>query len=330
MMRMPTILLSPVGGRAISGIIDYFQKKGFHTVGMDVNPESVGRFFVDEFCNVPPVGSSSYLDTVSGIIRDYHVDTFISWLDQEIIVWNQLHMKGGIPADIHPVLAVNLRRDIMNFYDKYALYTLLSSNGFLSPGTRLISDCVSWSETSYPAIIKPRTGSGSKGTFIVSRCEELYAALASIKEESCNLDGYLIQQFIPGPEYTVDFFADAGKIINSVSRRRIEHEGVSLRGEIVFDSDIEDIIARFCRAFEINGLNNIQLIRNNGDLYITDVNLRPSGTISFSVHAGVDLFQNVMEWKNQSTLTRFGKPRPLKMIRYLTEHYYYDDESDLL
>ncbi len=84
-----TCLLSPVGGQAIHGIVKYFKQKKTKVIGIDRNPEAIGKHFVDKFFTVPDIGNQAYAEAILKIIVQDKVDIFISWLDPEIIFWNK-------------------------------------------------------------------------------------------------------------------------------------------------------------------------------------------------------------------------------------------------
>jgi carbamoyl-phosphate synthase large subunit len=317
-----TILLSPVGGQAIHGIIKYFKERNFKVLGIDTRQVAIGRFFVDKFFQVPGVKEPSYSDRVLQIMDEEKVDIFISWLDSEIMFWNKKFYSSDIPREFRRVFAFNFRMDIGQFFDKIQFYSLLQKFKFASPKTVRLGETRSISHIGLPAIIKPITGSGSKNTNRVETNKELAYVKSLLVAKFGNLNQFLLQKYIAGDEYTADFFALNNKIVNIVVRKRTEHRGVSLRGEIVQIGAVENLISHFCTTFNVEGLNNLQLIDSGDDFYIIDFNPRPSGTIMFSVHAGVDLIHNLLEQSDGCSITKYDCPRKLKMIRYLTEFYY--------
>lgn len=304
------------------GLISYFRQKGFRVLGIDRNPEATGRHFVDLFFEIPGVGEDSYQEKIIEIIKEYKVDVFISWLDPEIIFWNEKYFMSFIPTEFVNVFAFNFRRDIMDFFDKYVFYLLIEERGFERPKTFLLGDGEKIKGMNFPLIIKPRIGYGAKNTFFAEDAESLEYYRKYLLTKFGHSNGFLVQEFIQGVEYTVDFFAEKGRVINSVSRKRLEHKGVSLRGEIATAGNIEKLLSDFVSAFNIDGLNNLQTMLADGKAYTLDFNPRPSGTLMFSVTAGVDMLNNLLEKSEGKKITKYGPPRNLKMIRYLSEYYY--------
>jgi len=316
-----TILLSPVGGQAISGIVKYFRNLDAKIVGIDKDSEAIGRHFVDKFISVPGVSDKAYPDTVLNIIRSNKVDIFISWLDPEIILWNKKFYASEIPGDLIDIFSINFRRDIIDFYDKFAFNFLLKSNKFNYPKTFLLDN-----ETGVnirpPVVIKPRIGYGTKNTHIAENEDSLRYFRNLLLNKFGSAQKLIIQEFLEGSEFTIDFFSANRKVVNAVARKRVKHKGVSLIGEVVHDNAMSKFLEHFCSTFNINGLNNIQVIKSREKYYVLDFNPRPSGTIIFSINAGVDLMNNLLEEKEGKKITEYGKPRNLKMVRYLCEYFY--------
>jgi carbamoyl-phosphate synthase large subunit len=310
------VLLSPAGGRAMHGIIEYFFKAGHYTIGIDGNPEATGRHFVDRFYCVPRVDDPRYPETLLDVIRKERVDMFVGWLDPEILFWNERANQGELRSEMAKVHTFNLRPDLGQFYDKLECAKMLKREGFLVPGT--VAPAFGSPMPELPCILKPCVSTGSRD--VVKIEDEVAWDFHTMR--LAHKGRFVAQEFIDGPEYTVDFFADKGTLVNVVVRQRLEHQGVSLRGEVVRCPGLVAIVESIVSRFSVDGLNNMQFIERGGGYYAIDFNPRPSGTIMLSVRAGVDMLNNLIERKQGKPLTRYGEPRRLKMVRYLAEHYY--------
>jgi predicted ATP-grasp superfamily ATP-dependent carboligase len=317
---LTNILISPVGGQVAVGIIEYFKNGGHTVTGIDSSPEATGGFFCDEFRQVPPVGDPGYGPAIRDVMSGRQIDMFVSWLDPEIAFWNEQDRLGTI-GEMRARFAMSFRRDLDALQDKLQLHSRLGKHGIDTPATRLLSDD-GLASIDFPIIVKPRVSSGSRHTHVAWTGDDAQGICRELRRRALPLDGFVAQTYVDGAEYTVDLFSSSGSVENAVIRSRLEHRGVSLRGEIVEDAAIEGLARNVCGALELDGLNNVQIIRGGNAAYVTDVNLRPSGTIMFSVSAGVDMLQNVIERMEGRPITRYGPPRPLKMTRYLREFYY--------
>ena len=314
------ILLSPVGGQAIYGFISYFQSRGFYVVGADTSATAIGRHWVDEFVMTPQIGSFGYSSAITSTLAARPGMMFISWLDREVAYWNRSWNDGFLPQQQWRQFLMNFRPDFDQFVDKFMLSQKLERAGIKTPTTRLLVDATTDGSESFPLFIKPRIGTGSRGARSFSGESDLKKFEPEPPETTRD---YIAQPFINGAEYTVDFFSENGVVINQVTRVRHASRGVSLHGEIVIEPDVAVEVERFCKAFEIDGLNNVQFRRDaNGELWLIDFNPRPSGTLMLSIRAGVDMLENLTDRANGRKPAHHGLARPLKVQRFLSEHYY--------
>lgn len=85
--------------------------------------------------------------------------------------------------------------------------------------------------SSFPCIMKPDRGQGSKGFQIINNSFEL----ESLVHNGLELDKYIISEFLPGAEYTIDCFTDEkGSLLVASTRLRAEiEEGLSISTELV-------------------------------------------------------------------------------------------------
>lgn len=317
------ILVSPIAGQAAPSIIQYFKQRGFRVIGIDTNELSVGTRFVDLFYSVPRVGDKVYQSRIYEIIENDNVDMFISWLDQELIFWNIKYYAGEIPKHMYRKFMVNFRKDFLDFCDKFRFYQKLINFDFLVPRTFLLSQIsLEGNSLEYPLILKPRLSSGSKDTFKLNDKDDLEYYTQVLEKKGVNLSDFVVQPFLSGNEYTIDFFAINGDVLNSVIRLRVAHRGVSIIGKVVDSDSIECLLRKFVKCFNIEGLHNIQVIESHGDIFLLEWNQRPSGSIMLSVKSGVDLLQNFIEYKRNQRITLYGKPRQTWMFRYYCEYYY--------
>ena len=132
----------------------------------------------------------------------------------------------------------------------------------------------------YPVICKPDTSSGSRGVIKIETKEEFDSLIPSYK------NGYVAQQYLAGPSYSLEVLGNG-------------HEAVfPMITEVVTDEeyDCKRIVApaRLCAAQEkefiriakkinsivsINGIFDIEVVQNNGRLYVLEIDARfPSQT----------------------------------------------------
>ena len=168
----------------------------------------------------------------------------------------------------------------------------------------------------YPAILKPITGSASKGIKIIYNEEEL--------DKIEHLDEYLIQQYISkNIEYTVDCFVNSkNEIMSVVPRIRLETAGGEVVNSITIkEESIIELSKKILQSENFIGPITIQFIKDltNDQLYVMEINPRLGGGVIASIEAGADILglmideflgipiAPISDWKENTLMTRYFK-----------------------
>ena len=184
------------------------------------------------------------------------------------------------------------------------------------PRTELFGPSVDVTSWTYPVVVKPRRGAGSRGVVIVESAAELAALDRS--------PALIVQEFLPGEEYSVDVLADAGgHVIASVPRLRARVDsGVSVGGLTVHDPEVEWFGRAVAQATGITYVANVQCRRDqDGTPALLEVNPRMPGTLGLTVASGVDM-------PRLALAALLGRPVPAHLdfceravIRFLDERF---------
>lgn len=96
---------------------------------------------------------------------------------------------------------------------------------------------------------------------------------------------YLVMEWLPGTEFSIDCVCDAGRVIAAASRRKeVGYQVIETRGPQV------DLARRVVEVFTLDGLVNVQVrLDVDGRPCVLEVNTRPSGGLTYSAAAGVNL-----------------------------------------
>jgi carbamoyl-phosphate synthase large subunit len=139
--------------------------------------------------------------------------------------------------------------------------------------------------TCWPRILKKRFGFGSHDQMMIRDENERSAFLLSH-----NLSEYIEQNFIEGPEYTVDaYVARDGGLVAAMSRKRLK----------VLDGEVEESISEYHprilafteKLFSFPGWQGpltVQFIDGSGGPVLIEVNPRFGGGVTHSIHCGLD------------------------------------------
>lgn len=139
--------------------------------------------------------------------------------------------------------------------------------------------------TDYPIFIKPDSSQGSKGAALINNKRQL--------SEIENLEDFVLCEYLPGEEYTVDCFTDrAGKLLfcNPRVRTRLMN-GITAHGHnIELSPEFEEIVNSINAKLEFRGYWYLQLRRDkNGQLKLLELCTRFAGTFAISKGKGVNL-----------------------------------------
>ncbi len=135
-----------------------------------------------------------------------------------------------------------------------------------------------------PFVAKPRSGSGGRGFEVVTDPRRL--------RELPRDGSMLLQELLPGEEYSIDVLADrTGHVVAAVPRARDKVDsGIAVAGRTLRDHALEGFGRSVAKAVGARGVVNVQARRaRNGMPTLLEVNPRFPGTMPLTVAAGVDM-----------------------------------------
>ncbi|MFC7893334.1 ATP-grasp domain-containing protein [Streptomyces sp. NPDC057381] len=136
----------------------------------------------------------------------------------------------------------------------------------------------------FPAVAKPRRGSGSRGIVMAAAP----AALTGLPHDR----SYLLQELLPGTEYSVDVLvAPDGGVRAAVPRARDKTDsGIIVAGHVLDRPGLSRLAAGVASALGLRGICNVQVREDREGLpALLEVNPRPPGGMSLTVAAGVQM-----------------------------------------
>lgn len=311
-MKKYQLLIGSCGG--LTGIYLAKQFRRFpnvNIIGADANPNSAGRFFVDDFVYLPSASNSDFIDALVDLLNSHQIDFYMPTHSKETftVSKNELQIRGLAKSDfvISPI------ETYQSFNNKVDAYTNLANIGIPVPQI-YFSD----SEIKYPAYHKRKVGSGSSGCGKVCNAQE-YVTYKNDSE-------LFICEYLDGMEYTVDcMFSRNGTLLGYNQRKRIKNMG----GAVIITAndnefDILPYIIKISENFVFKGCVNFQYILRDKP-YFTDINLRfASGGMPLSVKSGVDIPKAYYKlFTNQEIGTNeFASDKKNRtMYRYFEEKY---------
>lgn len=171
----------------------------------------------------------------------------------------------------------------------------------------------------YPVFCKPDKGAGSKGAFIAKNEREIRNRLTD------KLEDYVITEYLPGKEYTVDCFTDkSGSLLFSGMRERIRiKNGISVNS-LTQDTDekIEQIAEIINSKLEFRGGWFFQVKEDeNGNYKLMEIATRIAGTMGLYRAQGVNIPQLAINDFSGSTVKVISNKVQVEIDRALSNKY---------
>jgi len=247
-------------------------------IGADSNNNCIGKFFVDQFWNMPLL---EQLETKEFIkyCKQKNIFCIIPTRDGELSYFAEnrdFFLDNNIHVMISDSKAVKVCLDKLEFFEEGRKL------GFpVIQTTKKIDelDCTSY-------VVKGQFGAGSMKIGLNLKKEE---AITHGK----SLDNPIFQPFIEGKEFSVDLYVGKdGKTKGAITRtRELIVDGESQISETVQNPELETVCSQLAEKLNLYGHSVIQvIIDSDGNLNIIECNNRFGGASSLSQEVGLDSF----------------------------------------
>ena len=274
-----TVLLTGAGGAVAPALIRRLQNNGYKVLAADMDKFAVGLFLADKGFIIPAGNSDEFIPVLKNICKKEKVDILITGVDEELIPSLELEKEGVI-------VLIPRREFVFLCLDKYNLMKNLELHKINVPKTRLVSEGIG--DISFPIIIKPRCGRGSRGIGVVNTKVEL---ASFIKTSPYGSEELILQKYIDGAEYTVSVVVwRDGEVQVVVPKKVICKKGITKLAITERNDKIENLCYRVQKKLRADGPFNVQLKLDilTGEPYIFEINPRFSTTISLTIASGID------------------------------------------
>lgn len=229
-----------------------------------------GYVFRNYISNVPMINAPDFFQKFNELIRKYNIEIIFPTHDTVAMFFAE--NRDRINAKI--IAADKITSEICR--DKEKTYEILKGEDFLPEIYKEIN--------SYPVFIKPKEGQGAVGAKLVKSEKDI---------PDVDLKDYVICEYLPGEEYTVDCFTNFQselKLISPRSRNRLL-AGVCVSGKTEeLTDEIKHIAERINSKLKFNGLWWFQIKKDiNGKWKLLEVSTRCAGTMCLTRAKGLNL-----------------------------------------
>jgi carbamoyl-phosphate synthase large subunit len=276
-------------------------------IGTEINPKMPSLYFCDHHYLVNRTFHPQYCSQILEILEVEKIDAILPGSDLDL----EFLMTLDLPAHLSSVKLLYSNPDRTGLF----LKKTTTAKVFTSLGLEIPKIFSPDDDPPFPCILKEDGGYGSRNQYILEKPEDLTANLPRLAHP-------FLQQFVEGPEFTVDIFSDgSGKPINILPRLRERvRAGVSDVGIVELSKNLLGVLEDKIESFGLQGPWNLQCILSDNTYYFIEVNPRFSGGIPLTIAAGMDFCQNLLEWALARPITHFTEIRDgLIMMKYEQE-----------
>ncbi len=292
--------------KSIKIALNKFEPTG-RLFGGDIDQQVVGKYFVDEFWEMPQLPNLR-IDDLLHYCKTNNIGAIIPTRDGELEYFSK--NKGDLKKNGISVMVSDLDA-ILTTLDKLTFYKSGSLIGFPVIETALsVNDL-----DAYSIVIKERFGAGARN-ILLNKTREV------AKLEAKQLNDPIFQPFIEGKEYSVDLYiSKQSKVIGSIVRRRqVVQHGESQVTFTVPNNALEKMCSNFVTDLGLFGHIVLQVIIDHQNQFnIVECNCRFGGASTLSLSAGMDSFYWFLleaSGKELSEITFTPNKEGMKLIRY--------------
>jgi carbamoyl-phosphate synthase large subunit len=306
-------MVTGAGGPAAIAVMKSLRYDPFvRLIAADMDPWAAGLYLVrrEDRALLPAGDAPDYAEAVLDRCLALDASIVVPTVNAELEPLAEVRDSfsvAGVEMLLAPQQALRLSLDLLALAWRCRDVVRVPRTEPLDDGT----DPASWV---YPVVVRPRSG-GPEATVVRSS-----RTLDAIGRP----DGYVVQEYVPGQEYSIDVLADAGgHVISAVPRTRAKVDaGVSVAGRTVHDRELEEFGVAVAEAVGLTYISNVHCRRDDcGEPALLGVNPRAPGTLPLTVASGVDMPRLALDALRGRSVPRHLDFREIAMVRFLEERF---------
>ena len=234
--------------------------------------------FVFENCyTVPMVDDPRLIDALNMLTTEHSID-YIYPAHDSVLLYLAFHQN-----ELQAKVVTSPKETVSICRSKKKTYKMFADKDFVPKTWMNVTDVP---DTDYPIFVKPAVGQGSQGAVLIKDRKHLYEAVSDGKE-------YVISEYLPGEEFTVDCFTDKDGVLRYIGQRTRERirSGIAVRSRFVETfPEVERMADVINSRLVFSGAWFFQIKRDRyGHMKLLEVAPRIAGTMGLSRNIGVNL-----------------------------------------
>jgi carbamoyl-phosphate synthase large subunit len=305
----PKLLFTGAGGAGTIEVLQALRAKNRYVlVGCDATRASVGFTLVDTAYVIPFGASPEFEPAFRKILERERPDFVIPLVDEEIPIVHRLAARE-FPEVRVIAPEIHFCEDTL---DKWRMFERLRDLALPVAATWLASDAAA---ATYPAIVKPRSGRGSRGLAFLDGPADLAKYLAAASQPA---DRFIVQERLIGREFTTSVVVTLDdRCLAVVPKEAASKKGITQIGITRAVPAIEELGRNIQEKMRAGGPFNVQLMLcEDGVPRVFEINPRYSTTVALTLAAGIDEVDAVIRCALGEELEPLEFEPDLMMLRY--------------
>lgn len=310
---MKTVLITGIGGltpRSIAKVIRN-NHPDYRLIGCDIDPKAVGFFMeglLDKHYLAPRCDDSLYFSWLINLVESEQIDYAFVQPEAEIVAWGDYFEKTGrYPCPVFmgcKLLSESLR-------DKSIMADLLEGTDFIPKTIKVTQDDPRFEDVKkvigFPCWIRATEGTGGLG----SLCLEDLSSYKSWLFINSSIPEFTVSEFLPGRHLANQMLYYNGEYVKGAALECVEYVMANtapshVTGNTHFGRFLnEDHINQFCDdcikyleqkiSVPAHGILSFDLKEDkNGDLKVTEINIRHMAYTGVMAQVGFDLIEDTI------------------------------------
>lgn len=308
------ILVTAIGSFSADCVINTLKSSNHYVVGCDVYPSywhAVSKDCQAVYMVPFAKDEKKYVQSLLDISSIENIDVIFPLTDVEIDILNKNRL---VFDEKNIILAIQSQNCLQIARDKYKIFELFCNDSQVYVPKSINSSRLTMS-CQLPVIAKPINGRSSEGLIKITTYQEL--------EQIKNKDNYIIQEFLDGNVFTVDYARDDSGNDFAVPREELlrTKNGAGTTIRIVRDEYLTKTVSYIGQKLGIVGVVNMEFIKNGNTFYLIDINPRFSAGVAFSNYIGYDMITSHLNcFIGKTICTPIEIPELIIYKRFKEEH----------